>query len=64
MKEKTSNIQRLAEVLEWLYIYDGTFKTKNEWREELVPKLYFLADVEYPNYEGKTQGEPEAYVVE
>ena len=37
--------KRLATVLSWLYTMDGTYPNKNEWRMELVKKLYYLADL-------------------
>ena len=41
--------QRLIEVLEWLYVADGTYKNKSEWREELVEQLKYLAGIKKPN---------------
>jgi hypothetical protein len=38
-------LDRLREVLEWLYTQDGAFDTKNEWRDELVNRLYWLVEV-------------------
>jgi len=38
--------QRLLKVLEWLYVDDGSYKNRQEWREELVSQLKFLAGIE------------------
>jgi len=63
MKEKSpyTNTERLAQVLEWLYVFDGACKSKKDWREELVAQLYFLADIEYPDSNGAE--EPMAHEV-
>lgn len=37
---------KLIKVLEWLYAEDGNFKNKNEWRDELVNQLRYLAGIE------------------
>lgn len=41
--------ERLCKVLEWLYVNDGTYKNKNEWRDELVWQMYYLAGIKYPD---------------
>lgn len=36
----TKTLKVYANILEWLYINDGAFPNKNEWREEFTTELF------------------------
>jgi len=33
-----------AQIIEWLYVNDGGFSSKNEWRKKLISYLDYLID--------------------
>jgi hypothetical protein len=33
------NQEKMTKIIEWLYVNDGMFKSKNEWREKFVRML-------------------------
>lgn len=44
-KDATKNKEIYASLVEWLYLNDGEFKDKYEWREALISKLKQLLDL-------------------
>jgi hypothetical protein len=36
------NQEKMTKIIEWLYVNDGMFKSKNEWREKFVGMLKSL----------------------
>ena len=47
MKQNTCDCDdRFHEIVEWMYVNDGAFSSKNEWRSEFIRMLASVLDVE------------------
>lgn len=41
---KKTKEQKIIDILEWLYVNNGTMENAKEWKKELVKQLYILAE--------------------
>lgn len=60
LKPDKTKLERFADMMEWLYLTDGTFKSKTEWREEFVIALRDA--LEMPSRETEEE-EPRTYTI-
>ena len=42
MKKKTDIIIKINNLKDWLYVEDGSYKNKNEWRKLLIEALNLI----------------------
>lgn len=61
MKKDKTKFERYAELLEWMFVYDGQYATKNEWCENFIPALREAMGL--PPLEMETDSEPKMYEV-